>query len=63
MFENELLQILNQLNEAVNMYNENVTCPAFADDISMIALSKQALQIMFQTAYKYSCTWRFQFSP
>jgi hypothetical protein len=62
VFENELLELLKSLTEAINICNQNVTCPAYADDVSMIAMSKQALQVMFRVAYKYSCTWRFQFS-
>ena len=42
--------------------NNNYHSPALADDISCIALSPSALQSMMNTAYKYSCKWRFQYN-
>ena len=45
------------------MYNIDVSCPAFADDVSFIANSKHNMQKMFNIAYGYACKWRFEFSP
>ena len=63
LFENELLQLLKRLQESIKMCNVNVACPAFADDVSLVATSKDHMQSMFNIAYSYSCKWRFEFSP
>lgn len=36
--------------------------PALADDISCIATFPKAMQAMMNTAYAYSCKWRFKFN-
>ncbi len=63
LFENELLQIIQNLKGNVQIHNVNVSCPAFADDVSFIATSKNSLQSMFNSAYDYACKWRFTYSP
>ena len=63
LFENELLRLLKNLRSNANLCDINVACPSFADDISIVSLTKQDMQKMFNTAYEYSCKWRFQFSP
>ena len=34
LFENELLNLIKRLRESLKMYDVNITCPAFADDVS-----------------------------
>ena len=63
LFENELLKIVQQLRDSIRIYDIDVSCPAFADDVSFIANSKYNMQKMFNIAYGYACKWRFEFSP
>ena len=63
LFENELIKLLKELKCAPTICNINVSCPTFADDISLVSMSKHNMQTMFKIAYNYSCKWRFQFSP
>ncbi len=41
----------------------DITCPAFADDIAAMALSKPALVRLLVRALRYSGQWRFVISP
>ena len=43
LFEKELLKFLKKLRESVKIYNINVPCLAFSDDVSLVALSKYNL--------------------
>jgi hypothetical protein len=43
--------------------NIHVCCPAYADDISIVALHKPNLQAMLDIAHKHSSMWRYEFNP
>jgi len=38
-------------------------CPAYADDISIVALHKPNLQAMLDIAHNHSSMWRYEFNP
>ena len=41
----------------------DICCPAFADDISLIALYKPSLQVLLDKANNHSSKWRYDFNP
>jgi hypothetical protein len=46
----------------VKVYDIEIACPTFADDMSLITLSENSLQKMINIANKYRCKWRFRFN-
>ena len=40
----------------------NLCCPAFADDISLLALHKPSLQAMLDIVHRHSAMWRYDFN-
>ena len=55
-FHNELIKCIKSLCVGAKLYKEIVSCPTFADDMTLIALAKEGLQMLFDAAYKYSLT-------
>ena len=45
------------------MYGSRFCSPAFADDLTVLALSKEGLQAMLHIIHKHSYKWRFDFNP
>ena len=62
MFINDLLNELELANNCANVGHIRSCNPGFADDITCINLTPNGLQTMLDTAYQYSCKWRFQFN-
>jgi len=62
-FHNELIKRIRKLCVGAKLCKEITSCPTFADDMTVIALAKEGLQMMFNEAYAYSLVWRFEFSP
>ncbi len=50
-------------NNGVKVYDTEKASPSFADDMSLISLSRKGLQKMVTLAYKYSRKWKFRFNP
>ena len=63
LFSNEFLKSLKKSVVGAKLCKKSTCCPAFADDVTMITLSKEGLQILFNIAFEYSCKWRFKYSP
>ncbi len=63
IFNNDLIMEIKQCMVKIKMSNEIVTCPSFADDMTIMSLSKEGLQILVDIAYHYSKKWRFEFNP
>ena len=63
IYIDELLKILQLDNNGIKIYNENIACTAYADDIAMCSCSKKGLQKLVNTAVEYSKKWKFSFNP
>jgi hypothetical protein len=63
IFNNDLLLDIQRSGSGAYINDVNVSCPAFADDVSLVSLLKQSMQTMLDMAYQYSCKWRFEFNP
>ena len=46
-----------------NLMKREIACPAFADDVTIMAVSKESIQQLVSMAYNYSRKWRFSFNP
>ena len=60
---NEMLVGLSECIYGAKLMKNKIACPAFADDVTIIAVSKEAVQQLVSMAYKYSKKWRFSFNP
>ena len=47
----------------IQMFNEIIACPTFADDVAILSETRNGLQQMVDMAYEYSCKWKFKFNP
>ena len=63
LYGNDLIMYIKESIVGAKMCKQVTSCPSFADDIAVIALSKEGLQMLIDIAYRYSRKWRFQFSP
>ena len=63
LFLNDLLREMQDMKLGHKLCGLNLNCVAFADDISLVASCKADLQLLVDTAYRYSKNWRFNFSP
>ena len=57
-----LLVELKQSNVGAHIADHNITCPAFADDVALLALTEKNLQKLVDIAFIYSNKWRFTFN-
>ena len=58
-----MLFALNGCMYGANLMKKKVACPAFADDVTILAVSKEGIQQLVSMAYNYSRKWRFSFNP
>lgn len=63
IYFDDLLCILQDCGFGLQMYNEILACPTFADDIAIMSYDRKGLQYMVDLAYQYSCKWKFKFNP
>ena len=63
IFKSKMLEQLSQCIFALNMYGIRFCSPAFADELTVIALSKEGLQAMLNIIHKHSFKWRIDFNP
>ena len=63
LFNNDFTSdIKKSIVEAI-ICNEVVSCPSFADDVTLVTLSKEGLQVLIDKPFEYSSKWHFEFSP
>ena len=62
LFINDLIKVINALNKGVSCGNKYVSNLLFADDIAVIAESKEDLELILQEIYAFSLKWRFKFN-
>ena len=62
LFSNDFIKNIRKSIVGARFCKETTCCPAFADDVTLITLSKEGLQILFSIVYDYSCKWHFSYS-
>ena len=62
MFLNQLLRETCQLKLGASLFNYDLSCLSFADDMTLVSLCPSCLNVLVQLACRYSCNWRYQFS-
>ena len=62
VFTSKLLEQLAKCYFSLNLYGLNICSPAYADDLTIMSLSKEGLQTMLSLVFKYSVKWRFEFN-
>ena len=63
LYSNDLLKLLNEANNGIKLGNTTVPAIAFADDLTIIAKNKYAMQDLLNIVFEYSSTWRLDFNP
>ena len=54
---NDMLMELNKCIYGANLMKNKISSPAFADDVTLIAVSKDAIQQLVSIANKHSRKW------
>jgi hypothetical protein len=62
LFLDDLVQEIQNLGKGVKCGNKRVSILLFADDIALLAETKEDLELMLKTLYEYSLKWRFKFN-
>jgi len=62
LFNDNLLKRLQESRFGCTIGDIIVTCPAFADDITLLAMSKYGLQSLMDVAYNYSKKWNYMYN-
>ncbi len=63
IYFDDLLKDTQNSNNGVKVYDTEIASLSFADDMSLISLSRKELQKMVTIVYKYSTKWKFRFNP
>ncbi len=63
IYFDDLLKDIQNSNNGVKVYDTEIASPSFADDVSLISLSRKGLQNMVTIAYKYGTKRKFRFNP
>ena len=63
IFNNELLEFLQAVQPANKICDLVINTMAYADDVTVIAMSKATLQSLFNIADDYSRQWQFEYNP
>ena len=59
---NELIVLLKKSPDKLMLGKTNVSCPTFADDMTVMSLSKVSLQRQLDRVYSYSSKWRYLYN-
>ena len=62
VFINQLLRGISQLKLGASLFNYELSCPSFADEMTLVFCFPSSLNVLMQLACQYSCNWRYQFS-
>ncbi len=63
LLDEMLLKPLTASRYSIYVGNLCVTSPAYADDLTINAISARALQHLLDIVFEFSCKWRLQFNP
>ena len=62
VYINGLLNVLSNHCYAIFISGLSLSCPSFADDISLITLHAYFLQSLTTKCFRYSLQWRYEFN-
>ncbi len=62
LYIDDMLNQLLQSGYGAKIYDIDVGCPTFADDVELVILSPIGLQNMLDICFRYSGKWKFKFS-
>ena len=62
VYINSLLNVLSNHCYAIFISGLSLSCPSFADDISLITLHASFLQSFMTKCFRYSLQWRYEFN-
>ena len=64
-YNNDLLDELqsSDLGAGISSPRVNLCCPAYADDIAIVAIHKRSMQSMLNITATHSSRWRYDFNP
>jgi hypothetical protein len=64
VFNTDLLDTLQSSCHGAQLSGAGLklSCPAYADDISMVAIHQSSIQAMINIAHRHSCKWRYTFN-
>jgi hypothetical protein len=62
IINNDLIQQLKSCNAGTVIGPHTTTSPAFADDLTILAPTRSALQKLLNLAYRHSCQWRYDYN-
>ena len=62
VYINSLLNVLSNHCYAIFISDLSLSCPSFADDISLITLHASFLQSLMTKCFRYSLQWRYEFN-
>ena len=63
IYNNDLLDGIKSLGCGATIGPVGVSCPAFADDVCLVATHNISLQRMLDYAFNHSLEWKYQFNP
>ena len=62
LFLNDIVEVVNRLGKGVKCGNKRVSILLFADDIALMAETREDLELMLKTVFEYSLLYRFKFN-
>ena len=62
LYINELLWQIKSSPHGVHIGPNKVTCPAHADDITLLTLYKNSMNVLMKICHDYSYKWRYSFN-
>ena len=62
IFINDLKDVVTKLGKGVRFGNSRISMLFFADDIVLLAESREDLEAMLQVVFEYSLKWRLKFN-
>ena len=62
IFDNALIEELQQSVYGMKIIDHEINCAAYADDVTIVARCKNDMQFLVDVAYNYSMKWRFDYN-
>ena len=62
VYINDLLNVLSNYCDAIFINGLSLSCPSFADDISLITLHASFLESLMTKCFRYSLQWIYEFN-
>ena len=62
IFINDLIVDVKNAGHGATLFDMNIPCVAYADDLALVSTSHSALQALLRVAYLHSKTWKYEFN-